>query len=382
MKSFFGLLVILVVAFTGIFFAYRLVTRSSNLKETGVVTIGFIGPLTGDAMSYGEPIRNAVELAVDEINADGGAGGRMLRVTYEDGECTREGGERAVRKLINEEVQIIIGGVCSSETLALLPISEAAGVLVLSPSATSYQLTGASELFFRNAPSDADGGLFLAALVSEEHETVAVISEDTDYAQALREVFTGTFESFGGRVVANETFIPGTDDFEDILTIVKDANPDAVIVNPQTEIAGGFLVKQIREAGIAVPLYSSNILSGTATSEIAGEYLEGTVIFDSPGLQSDSPSAIAFLESYWDRYGDIGTAESYVGAAYDAVYILADALSATGTDDVEKMRRHLVDMESFGGVIGTYSFDESGDVSGIGHIKKTIMNGEAVAVEL
>ena len=156
---------IIITALVGIYFAYHLVIRSSNLKETGVITVGFIGPLTGDAMSYGEPIRNAVELAVDEINADGGAGGRMIKVTYEDGECTREGGERAARKLVNEEVQIIIGGVCSSETLALLPISEAAGVLVLSPSATSYQLTGASELFFRNAPSDADGGVFLAALV-------------------------------------------------------------------------------------------------------------------------------------------------------------------------------------------------------------------------
>ena len=350
-------------------------------RGPGTIRIGYIGPLTGDAASYGEPISNAIRIATDEINESGGINGREIEVVFEDGKCTGKDAVNAARKLVNvDRVPMIIGGVCSGETLALLPITEQAGVLVLSPSASSPDLTGAGTYFFRNNPSDDRGGSLLADVILREHKNVAVISENTDYAQALRKVFKKQFVSGGGTVVADENFAPGTGDFRSILTKVKAVNPDAIFINPQVEIAGGTIVRQLRELGIPSRLYGSNILSGSKAVEIAGEHGEGMIVFDSPGLNPENQKATAFLREYRERYGDLSI-EFYLGAAYDAVHILADAVAKTGGANPSDLRSHLDGLRRFSGVIGTYSFDDNGDMVGVDHVLKKVENGAVIAAE-
>lgn len=356
----------------------------SNMKIGGdsPIRIGFIGPLTGDAVSYGEPIHNAVRLAVDEINASGGVNGRMVEVIYEDGKCANKDAVNAAQKLVNiDKVRFIIGGVCSGETLPILPITDPAGVLVLSPSASSPNLTGAGDLFFRNNPSDDSGGTFMANLMINQYgvEKVAIISEETDYAQGLGRVFVDWFQSLGGFVVAGENFVSGTDDFRSILTKIKAAKPDAIFINPQTEIAGGTIARQIRELGIEVPLFGSNILSGAKAIEIAGDAVEGLVLFDSPGLNPNNAKAAHFLTQYQARYGDLSI-EFYLGAGYDAVYILSLAIATAG-EDAHSVRDFLHGMPNYPGVIGTYGFDGNGDLTGIEHVVKRVEGGEVLTLE-
>ena len=362
-----------------IYFGPSQLEKWDTKNNEEAIAIGFIGPLTGDAVSYGEPISNAVRLAVDEINATGGVKGKMIEIIYEDGKCTSKDAINATQKLVNvDKVDIIIGGICSGETLAMLPITEPAGVLVLSPSASSPDLTGAGEFFFRNNPSDDSGGTFLAGLMSE-YSKVAIISEETDYAGALRKVFIESFEAGGGNVVADESFAPKTGDFRSILTKIKAAEPEAIVINPQTEIAGGTIAKQAKELEITADLYGSNILSGSKAIEIGGENLEGIVLFDSPGLNPENPRAVAFLKNYEEKYGELSI-EFYLGAAYDNVYILAEAIGVVGTD-TEMLRKYLNNMRMFKGVIGTYEFDENGDLAGIKHVAKKVQNGEVITIE-
>lgn len=369
-------LIIIILLILGGAYYYKTTTTDS-----GHITVGFVGPLTGDAASYGEPISNAVRIAVDEINRSGGVNGKMVSVIYEDGKCTGKDAVNAAQKLVNvDNVSMIIGGVCSGETLAMLPVTEGSGVVVLSPSSSSPDLTGAGTYFFRNNPSDESGGAFIADLILQDHKRVAVISENTDYAQALRKVFVNHIERNGGTIVADESFVPETGDFRSIITKIKAGNPDAVFVNPQVEIAGGTIIRQIRELGIESQLYGSNILSGAKAVEIAGEHGEGLLLFDSPGLSPDNPKAAAFLEQYLRRYGDLSI-EFYLGAAYDAMYLFADAVAKTGSMESAAVRGHLDGVRGFSGVIGTYSFDDNGDVVGIGHTVKKIENGSVITVE-
>ena len=164
-----AILIILIVLVVG----YFLAQGSAPEEGDDIITIGFIGPLTGDAVSYGEPISNGVRMAVDDINQAGGVNGKMLEVIYEDGRCTNEDALNAAQKLVNiDGVKMIIGGACSGETLAMLPVTEAAGVVVISPSASSPDLTGAGRFFFRNSPSDAEGGRKLAELVGQQYTKV------------------------------------------------------------------------------------------------------------------------------------------------------------------------------------------------------------------
>ena len=365
-----------------------LVTLYINRNDSGVtfesdepIVIGFIGPLTGDAVSYGEPISNAVRLAVDEVNQNGGINGRVLEVIYEDGKCTGRDAVNAAQKLVNvDNVEIIIGGVCSGEALAILPITEQNNVLVLSPSASSPDLSSAGEYFFRNNPSDDSGGAFLANIIrGDNHKSVAVISENTDYAQALRRVFTEQFVEGGGEIVADESFVPGTSDFRSILTKIKATAPDAIFINPQLEDAGGNIAKQITELAIDAQLYGSNILSGFKAIEVGGESVDGIKLFDNPGLNPSNQKANSFLTNYQEQYGDLSI-EFYLGAGYDAVYLLAQAIREVGTD-TDALQSYLDDLRSFDGVIGMYSFNEYHDLAGINHVLKRVENGEVITVE-
>jgi branched-chain amino acid transport system substrate-binding protein len=371
-------LVVAIIVIVGIWYGLSKKPTVPTTKEP--IKIGFIGPLSGDAASYGIPIKNAIALAVEEINNTGGINGRKIEIIYEDGKCNGKDAVNAAQKLINiDKVKIILGGMCSGELLAIAPITEPAKVLLLSPSASSPDITHAGDFIFRNNPSDADGGKALAKLVREKYTKAAIISENTDYAQALARVFVEHFRSLGGEVVAQENFDPGVKDFRTILTKIKASNPEALVINPQTEIAGGLIVKQAKELGITASLYGNTALAGTKAIETAGKYAEGMLVIDAPGLSESNPKAVKFLADYKARYGTT-TLEFYLGAAYDAVYILADGISKYGTD-TEKLKDYLYSLKNYNGVIGTYGFDENGDLMGIEYTVKQIKNGKAVELK-
>src|SRR3989344_5679165 len=173
-------------------------------QAQGTYKIGVMYPLTGDGASYGLPIQRTTRIAVDEINAQGGVNGRKLEVIYEDSKCNPKDGNAAAQKLVNlDKVKVIIGGVCSGETLGAAPITEAAKVVLISPSATNPDITNAGDFVFRLAPSDAFAGVVASdyAFNGMDARNAAVISESTDYAQGLRKVFKEEFVKLGGKIV-------------------------------------------------------------------------------------------------------------------------------------------------------------------------------------
>ena len=377
--TFFLSLIIIIVLGVWVVSGSMMSNPSTSPDGGGPITIGFVGSLTGGGASYGQPISNGIRLAMDEINSAGTVAGGV-NVIFEDGKCTNKDALNAARKLIDsDKVGAIIGGVCSGESLGFLPVTEAAKVVVISPSSSSPDLTGAGEYFFRNNPSDAHSGLRLAELVSETHNTVAIISEETDYAQGFKGVFVETFTALGGTIVSDEDFVPETDDFRSVLTKVKEAAPTALVVNPQTSIVGGTIVKQARELGIDIPLYGSNVLSDPKAIEIAGvDNIEGLVYVDPPGLSDTNDIVLNFRENFSSRYPS-GGLEFYNAAGYDALYILVNAILEVGTDP-DAIRDHLHKVEH-NGTLGTYGFDENGDLRGVTFVGKRIVGGEAVDIE-
>ena len=142
MKAIVWLIVIVVVIWAG----WALLDKAPE-AEAGPIMIGFIGPLTGDAAAYGEPERDVVALAVEEINAAGGINGRQISVIYEDGKCDGTASASAAQKLVNvDKVKVIIGGFCSGETLGAAPIAEQNKVILISPSSTSGSSSFASAI--------------------------------------------------------------------------------------------------------------------------------------------------------------------------------------------------------------------------------------------
>lgn len=375
MKTIITVVVLLLVA-VGIWYVTR-----GPVSQTGPIKIGFIGPLSGDAATYGEPMRNAVSLAVDEINASGGVKGRQIEVIYEDGKCNGKDAATATQKLINvDKVKIIIGGTCSGETLGAAPIAEAAKVILFSPGSGSPDITNAGDYIFRNFPSDASSGKKMAELAIERNlKKVALLVETTDYAQALKKVFMKRFTELGGTVVADEAFTSAATDMRTQITKIKSANPAAVYLVPQTPARAEIALRQFGELGLKTQILSNEIINSDIILKDVGPRVEG-VLYAEPAFDENAPLSKTYLDKHKAKYGTLGQGlpSIYLATAYDAVYILKELLTQYG-EDIGKIKAGLYAIKNRQGTAGRLTIDQNGDPV-FEYVVKTIKGGKPAEV--
>lgn len=350
----------------------------SGSKDTSVIKIGVIGPLSGDAAVFGEPINNAVNLAEKQINAAGGVNGRMVQLISEDGKCDGSTAVSAAQKLINVDgVKFIIGGTCSSETLAIAPIVDAAKILVISPSATSPKISGVSKYVFRNAPSDAGRGVVIGDYVLKSYKKIAAITEQTDYAQGITATFIAELQKNNVSLVANEVFSEKTTDFRSILLKIKQAEPEIILLSPQTPANLVRLAQQARTMGINAQFITAEFNDPTVVT--AGSITEGMVIAIAPSLSTQGRGG-DLLSAYKAEFGKDATYPYYVGAAYDDLNLLLSGIAKYG-EDTTKVRDYLSNLKAYNGTLGTYSFDQNGDIVGINFVFQKIIGGKLVDIK-
>ncbi len=348
----------------------------------GTYKIGVMYPLTGDAAAYGIPIQKTTKYAADEINAKGGVNGRKLELIYEDSKCNPKDGNAAAQKLVNvDKVKVIIGGVCSGETLGAAPITNENKVVMISPSATSPDITTkGGDFVFRLAPSDAFAGVVASDYAYNDLKFMkaAIVSETTDYAQGLRRVFRENFEKLGGEIVADETYNPEDTDFRTQATKVKAAKPDAVYLVPQTKAKGVLLVKQLKEAGVNKQLLTAEVMIGRDVVKENAADVDGMIGVEQK-FDDKAPKAAPILAKYKLDAKEEAPFPAYMSAAYDIVYLVADAIAKSGYDG-EKIRDYFYAVENYEGAVGKVSLDENGDVILDFNVKQ-IKNGELVTLK-
>lgn len=340
--------------------------------------LGAILPLTGDAAPYGIPVRRAIELAAEEVNAAGGVGGKPLTVAWGDGKCNGADGAAEAQKLVNVDgVTVIFGGACSGETIPIAPITEPKQVLVISPCASSPKITDIGDFVFRTYPSDALAGKVGAGYAREvlKLQKIALITEQTDYAQGLREAFKRTFGEAGGAVVADEVYQTGATDFRTQLLKMKEANPDAVYLVPQSGNPGLLILRQLQELGYKGKRLTAEVLMDRKLVGENARLLEGLVGVEA-ALDDADPKVTAFLAKYQAKHNEELSGIPLCSAnGYTQVYLLKEAVAAVGTDTA-KIRDWLYGLKGWVGPLGTLTFDRNGDpITGYYGIREVI-NGK------
>ncbi|MDP2624995.1 MAG: ABC transporter substrate-binding protein [Candidatus Peregrinibacteria bacterium] len=333
----------------------------SGEPEENVITIGGIQPLTGDGASYGIEMQRVAEIALADVNEAWTEEGMELVIQWEDGGCNGNDASTAAQKLVDvNKVEVIFGGFCSSETLAAAPITEEAGVILLSGGSSSPDITDAGDYVFRTWPSDAFQGSILAKLANElGYTTVAIISEQQDYTLGISTVFTEEFEALGGTVI-EETFLSEDTDFKTQLTKLNNEGADAIFINAQTPIKGEVIIKQIQELGIDGPfLLNDGVGTNTEVLTSYSEFLEGAYTA-TVQIDENADEMIQLQTTYNELYGEDLTSTVYAASTYDAVWILANALTEVG-NDADAIRDYLNTLEGYNGLMGNISFDENGD---------------------
>lgn len=362
-------------------FAVLALALSACVGGATTIRIGYIGPLTGDAASYGSDTLNAVRMHVDEINAAGGIDGKQIELIAEDGRCNASDSSAAVQKLINiDKVVGIIGGQCSSETLAVAPVVEQAKVILISPVSSSPDITNAGTFTYRVYPSDAYKGKVLAGLLDKAgYKNIAIISENTDFCQGIRRTLTANLGE-GGKLVFDEVVEPGTKDYRTLLTRLKALDFDAYVINGQSDATNAEMTKQMRALGMTQPIYGTDTADSITLYNLVGEDAEGMTFINTSSKLGEG-GAGSFAVKFRAKFDEPKSNLSFATLAYDALGVLVDAIDEVGTDSTA-IQKYLDTSDGYQGAAGTIKFDANGDVIGIGYAIKTFKDGKIEELEL
>jgi branched-chain amino acid transport system substrate-binding protein len=354
--------------------AYVLISKGSNKnpEDREVIKIGLVSPLSGDASSYGESILNGAILALEEVNKS--SRDYVYQIIPEDGKCSGGPAASAIQKLINiDRVKYIVGGACSGETLAMAPIAEQNKILLISPFSSSSEITNAGEYIYRTAPSDATSGIFIADYIRQNHNNLAIISENTDYAQGLRDRIISRYTSIGGEISFNESFSSDTKDFRSQVLKIKGSNPEAIFVNPSTEANFIAIIQQLREQGVGAQIYGYFLTTDLVASHPAAS---SVVMFDVPDV-STGKKGTSFKSNFFERFNTNPSFPFAAASAYDDIHLIVNGIEKYG-NSVDGVRTYFDGLKNYEGASGTFRFDENGDPVGHSYLVKVLKDGKFV----
>jgi branched-chain amino acid transport system substrate-binding protein len=331
-------------------------------RSRGPIQIGLAGPF-GDAR--GTSMRHGAELALAELNARGGVRGRQLELAVADDSGSEDTAVRVAQQLYaNRDVVAVIGHLASGTSLSAAQVygADPTPLVMVTPSATSPDLSGVSPYVFRLCPTDIRYGTALARFARQSlgAERAGILFASNAYGRGFRNTFRSEFVALGGKVVEEDPYIPAIFSIEPYLTHLNRAGIDVLVLAVE---AGGseMTLRQIRALGAHWRVLGGDALAGI---ESAGDVAEGVqlpaaYLPDAPGARNS-----AFVAAYAKAYpGE--RPDSRSAGAYDAVNLIARAIEARGADR-EEIRDYLAGMgrrvPALDGVTGRISFDSSGDV--------------------
>jgi branched-chain amino acid transport system substrate-binding protein len=294
------------------------------------IRVGFVGQLSGRESDLGIAERNGALLAVEEINARQGIAGRRIELIIKDDQGLPEVAQQVDRELVDEGVVAIVGHVTTAQSLAGLAVTKPAGVVMLSPSASSMELSGLDDGFFRACSDNQQDVRMLAAKMLEQGQQSLVIYYDQNnsaYALAYADGVQAAFEAGGGVVLEKVALPADAPDFSALVMLGRSAEPDAMLVIASA-VDTALLIQRARLMDWNPAMYVSDWAYSEALVQTGGQAVEGVQLVAAFDMQMDTIALRNFKQRYQQRFGY----EPNFGAmqGYESVILLERALQQTG----------------------------------------------------
>jgi branched-chain amino acid transport system substrate-binding protein len=334
------------------------------------IKIGEFASLTGKEATFGVSSHEGTLLAVEDLNAAGGALGKKFELITEDDLSKPGEAATVVNKLIARDgVVAILGEVASSRSLEAAPICQLNKVPMISPSSTNPKVTETGDYIFRVCFIDPFQGTVMANFASRtlQAKKVAVFTDvKSDYSKGLAKYFKEGFAKAGGLISVELDFNGGDKDFKAQLTAIKAANPDAVFIpGYYTDVA--LICIQAKQLGLGVPLFGGDGWESEDLVKIGQAAVEGHYFSTHYHPEVSSPKSKAFVEAYKKRFknqdGTPKAPDAMAALGYDSALILAEAMKRAGTTDGPKVRDALAGLKDFDGVTGRTTINEKRDAT-------------------
>lgn len=318
--------------------------------------------LSGAVAAYGNSELQGINLAVEEINADGGINGKQIELISKDNKSDNaEAATVASNLTVNDKINAMVGPATSGASKSVIPNITSAKVPFLTPSGTDDSITvqndKTQQFVFRSCFQDSYQGTVLANYADDTLSAKKVVlfyDNSSDYAKGIAKAFK---KAYKGTIVNEQTFVSGDKDFQAQLTKIKDKDFDAIVM-PGYYTETGLITKQARDMGITKPILGGDGFSDPKYVETAGATGATNVYY--VGHYSENAPATdkvaSFIESFNKKYGE--NPSTFAALAYDAVYMIKQAAEDTDAKTSGDVTEGLASLKDFTGVTGEMTIDK------------------------
>jgi branched-chain amino acid transport system substrate-binding protein len=325
------------------------------------IKIAALYSLTGGLSSLDGPSLKGAQLHVDQINADGGVLGRQIELVTFDTRTDQQVTATAAQEAVSEGVVAGFGQSDTTFVMAAAPTFQEAGIPFVTSGATHPMLpTWVGDHMFMAAFGDDDQSY---AIADYAYDTMGLrrvyvwTDNSMDFTRALTQFFTERFVERGGEIIEEDFFMMGDTDFSAQIARLEavDPTPDAVFISAIPSEAG-LSVRQIREAGISMPIISGDGFDTQLVATVPGPELANDVFFSTHTyLADDRPEVQEFIDAYTEFHG--GPPEnSFAPLGYDAIGLIVNAIEQAGSAEPAAIREALQATRDYPAVTGTVSY--------------------------
>lgn len=324
------------------------------------IKIGIAGPKTGPVTQYGDMQFMGAKQAIADINVKGGVDGKLLEAKEYDDACDPKQAVAVANKVVNDGVKFVVGHLCSSSTQPASDIYEDEGVIMITPAATSPEITSRGyKLVFRTIGLDSAQGPAAGNYIADhvKPKVVAVIHDKQQYGEGIATAVKQTLEKKGVKVALFEGINAGDKDFGSLIQKLKQANVDFVYYggyHPEL----GLILRQAKEKGVNAKFMGPEGVGNDSISQIAQGASEGLLVTLPKSFDADPANKAIVDALVADKKDPSGP---FVFPAYSAVEVIAGGIAAAKSEDTAKVAA-AIHAGTFKTPTGDLSFDAKGDL--------------------
>ena len=343
--------------------AILLSTGLNSAQAADPIKIGSFLTVTGPASFLGDPELKTLQLYVESINAGGGINGRPVELIHYDTGGKAQDAVGFVKRLIkNDNVDLIVGGTTSGDTLAAIPEVEKEGIPLVSLAGAVEIVEPVKKWVFKVAHSDRMAAAKIFEDLNQRKLTkVALITGDGGFDKSGREQLLKLAPKYGITIVADESYGNKDTDMTAPLTKIRASEAQAII-NFGFGQAPAIVTKNIKQLGIKLPVYQSHGVASKTFIDLAGDAAEGVrlpaaalvVAEQLPDGDPQKPVLLAYKKQYEAKYGPVST---FGGHAYDGLFIAVEAVKRAGGTDKAKVRDQIEKTKGFIGASGVFNMN-------------------------
>ncbi|MCK8058447.1 MULTISPECIES: ABC transporter substrate-binding protein [unclassified Fusibacter] len=339
-------------------FILLLILLLVSCKVNDKIEIGFIATLTGTDSNIGIAMRDGLQLKIDEINADGGIGGKMLSLVIRDDKNDHDLIKKINQEFVDQGLLIIFGHELSSKVQAMTEATKDEQVILISPTLSTFEMSGLDDNFYRTITSNFDQGRGLGMDANAKYSNTLVIydAKNETFAEGVYQgyssVFSGKHESYA--VTRSLTEVG-----QEICDIVKKGDYDSVlyILNPNDTM---FMSQLLYKNKIRVQIFSSNWGMATNTLDRGGQAIEGAHFVSLLGDLENENYRI-FRRNYFEKYNK--EPEFAAIYAYESGILMYEALRTADNLTYQGIKDRLDHIGTVKGLLSDFTLDAYGDVS-------------------